>query len=156
MTSDPATVRVIGPESRVRQLAEATTEPVQVRGMRDRVRDVVTVGVSDAAIRLAEPQSATVTVEIWPAPVEREVTGVPLRWRNLASGLRAQISPSVGKVVVRGRREGVASLQPDAIEAFVDLAGLGAGRYNLRVQVEPAESFGVSNIAPTVVEVVIR
>ena len=32
------------------------------------------------------PQSATVIVEILPAPVERELTGVPVRWRNLGGG----------------------------------------------------------------------
>ena len=76
-TAEPATVKVIGPESRVRQLAEATTEPVNIAGSRDRVRDVVTVGVADAAVRLDSPTSATVIVEVLPAPVERELAGVP-------------------------------------------------------------------------------
>ena len=57
---------VVGPESRVRQLSEATTEPVDVGGSRERVRDVVTVGVADAAVRLDSPQTATVLVEILP------------------------------------------------------------------------------------------
>jgi hypothetical protein len=38
----------------------------------------------------------------------------------------------------------------------VDLAGLGSGRYNLRVQADPAESFGVVAIDPAVVSVTIR
>ncbi len=52
ITAEPATVRVIGPESRVRKLAEATTETLSVGGERERLRDVVTVGVSDSAVRL--------------------------------------------------------------------------------------------------------
>ncbi len=87
-TAEPATVKVIGPESHVRALAEATTEPVNIAGSRDRVRDVVTVGVTDAAVRLDSSVSATVLVEILPAPVEREVAGVPIRWRNLGGGMR--------------------------------------------------------------------
>jgi hypothetical protein len=47
-------------------------------------------------------------------------------------------------------------LASDSVKAFVDLAGLGAGRYNLRVQVDPAESFGVVVIDPAVVSVTIR
>jgi hypothetical protein len=62
----------------------------------------------------------------------------------------------VGRVVVRGQKDALDPLRPDAIDAFVDLAGLGAGRYNLRVQVDPSESFGVSTITPNVVEVTIR
>jgi hypothetical protein len=47
-------------------LAEATTEPVNIAGSRDRVRDVVTVGVTDAAVRLDSSVSATVLVEVLP------------------------------------------------------------------------------------------
>jgi YbbR domain-containing protein len=155
-TAEPATVKVIGPESHVRQLAEATTEPVNITGSRDRVRDVVTVGVSDAAVRLDSPVSATILVEILPAPIERDVTGVPIRWRNLARGMRAMVAPSVAKVNVRGRRDALEALRPGAIEAFVDLAGLGVGRYNLRVQIDPTEHFGLNTITPSVVEVTIK
>ena len=45
VTAEPATVEIAGPESRVKKLANATTEPVSVTGARDNVRDVVTVGV---------------------------------------------------------------------------------------------------------------
>ena len=156
ISSEPATVQVVGPESRIRELAEATTEPVSVAGSRDRVRDIVTVGVADAAVRLTQPQSATVAVEIWPAPVELEVTGVPIRWRNLAAGLRAHVSPSLARATIRGRKEALVNLRADAVDAFVDLAGLGPGRYNLRVQIDPSELFGVSSITPSVVEVNIK
>jgi YbbR domain-containing protein len=140
----------------VRRLAEATTEPVTVAGERDRVRDVVTVGVADAAVRLAEPQRATVVVDIEPAPVERAVAGVPVRWRNLGEGLRAKIAPALAEVEVRGQQERLAAVTPQDIQAFVDLAGLGQGRYNLRVQVEPSQEFGIAAVAPAVVEVTIR
>ncbi len=156
VVSDPATVRIEGPESRVRQLAEATTEPVVVTGSRDRVRDSVTIGLADSAVRLAEPQTATIVVEVLPAPLERELSGVPVRWRNLAAGLRAQIQPSISKVTVRGNREGLGGLRADAVEAFVDLAGLGPGHYNLRVQVEPSQDFGVASLSPAVVDVIIK
>jgi YbbR domain-containing protein len=156
ITSDPATVEIRGPESRVRRLAEAITEPVTVTGSRERVRDVVTVGVADSALRLAEPQSAVVIVEVLPAPVERDVGDVPVRWRNLGAGFRAQISPSVARVTVRGRKETLSNLRAETVDAFVDLAGLGPGRYNLRVQTDPTQDFGVSAVAPQVVDVTIR
>lgn len=156
ITSEPATVRVVGPDSRVRELAEATTEPVSVDGEKSRIRDVVTVGVADSAVRLIEPQRATVVVEILPAPVERTLGGVPVRWRNLGAGLRASVSPTLSEVQIRGQQDAINALTPDTIEAFVDLAGLGPGRYNLRVQVEPSQEFGVSAIKPGAVEVTIR
>ena len=97
-----------------------------------------------------------VTVEILPAPVERNVGDVPVRRRNLGAGLRAQLSPTVVRVTVRGGREALAGLEGDSIQAFVELAGLGAGRYNLRVQADPAEQFGITGIEPAIVAVTIK
>jgi YbbR domain-containing protein len=156
VSAEPATVDIVGPDTRVRQIAEATTEPVSVAGSKTRVRDVVTVGVADSSVRLMQPQSATVIVEVWPAPIERSVSDVPVRWRNLGAGLRAQVSPSLVRVSVRGGRDALASVRSDSIQSFVDLAGLGTGRYNLRVQVDPAESFGVTAVDPAVVSVTIK
>jgi YbbR domain-containing protein len=155
-SAEPATVEIVGPDSHVRQVAEATTEPVSVKDARSRVRDGVTIGVVDSAVRLAQAQNANVTVEIWPAPVERRMPDVPVRWRNLGNGLRAQVSPQLVHVTVRGSKEPLAGLRGDSVQAFVDLAGLGSGRYNLRVQVDPAESFGVVAIDPAVVSVTIK
>ena len=40
VSSEPATVDIVGPETRVKQITDATTEPVSVTGARTRVRDV--------------------------------------------------------------------------------------------------------------------
>jgi YbbR domain-containing protein len=129
---------------------------VSVKDAKSRVRDNVTVGVADSSVRLVEAQSANITVEIWPAPVERQLADVPIRYRNLSQGLRANLTPQLAHVTVRGSKENLADLRGDNIQAFVDLAGLGSGRYNLRVQVDPADRFGVVSIDPAVVSVVIR
>ena len=156
VTADPATVEIVGPDSRVRQVAEATTEPVSVKDARVRVRDGVTVGVVDPSVRLTQALRAEVTVEIWPAPVERQITDVPVRYRNLTQGLRANISPRLVLVNVRGSKDALADVRGDSVQAFVDLAGLGSGQYNLRVQVDPSESFGVIAIDPAIVLVTIK
>ncbi len=50
MSAEPATVLVVGPESHVREVGSATTEPVEIDGKSERVRDVVTVGVADSSV----------------------------------------------------------------------------------------------------------
>lgn len=155
-TADPQTVEVAGPESHLRRLTGATTEPVDVSGATGRVSDQVTVGVADSAVRLVKALTARVTVEIVPAPRERAISGVPVRYRNLASGLKAQVKPVLTSVTVRGGRDPIEALRAGEIEAFIDLAGLGAGRYNLRVQVDPSQRFGVTAIDPAVVDVTIK
>jgi YbbR domain-containing protein len=156
VTAEPESVEIVGPESRVRQVAEATTEPVSVKDATARVRDGVTIGVVDSSVRLVQARTAQVVIDILPAPVERQVNDVPVRYRNLGTGLRANLSPQLVRVAVRGVKDALAALRADSVDAFVDLAGLGSGRYNLRVQVEPSENFGVVQTDPAVVSVVIR
>lgn len=157
VTAEPATVAVAGPESRLKKVANATTEPVDVRGATDNVRDVVAVGLIDSTLRLVQPQNVTVLVDILPAPIERELQGITIQPRNLATGLRAtQIAPASVAAAIRGRRDIVAGVRADSVEAFVDLAGLEAGRYNLRVQFSPSQQFSVSEFTPAEVAVTIK
>jgi len=157
IVAEPSTVMVMGPESHVRDIAAATTEAVNIDGKDQRVREVVNIGVTDSQVRLVDmPQTTTVVIDIWPAPIERDLMGVPVRSRNLAAGLGARIVPEVVRAGVRGQRDALARLRPDNIDAFVDLAGLGPGRYSLRVQVDPSEEVGVGAVTPSVVTVTIK
>jgi YbbR domain-containing protein len=157
MVAEPSTVEIEGPESKVKEVSSATTEPLEIDGKNERVRDVVTVGVSDSSVRLVQPVSATVVVEITPAPVEREVPGVPVHWRNLGAGLASpRIVPEVAKVTIRGSRDALGKVSPDGIDAFVDLSGLGPGHYNLKVQVDPSQDFGLESVTPGTVAVTIK
>ena len=64
--SDPETVEVAGPESALKRLQAAITEPVSVVDQTRPVREIVTIGVPDATLRLRTPQTAVVTVTIAP------------------------------------------------------------------------------------------
>jgi YbbR domain-containing protein len=156
ISTNPPNVEVVGPESRLMELIEATTEPISVEGRREGLKDSVTVGVADSSVRLVEARVADVTIEIKPAPIEREIDNVPVRWRNLGPGMTAVVRPSLARVTVRGSKTALDGIRGDVVGAFVDLAGLGSGRYNLRVQVDPSQNFGVTSITPAVVDVTIK
>lgn len=64
VSSEPEAVEVSGPESALKQLKEAITEPISVSDLKETVREVVTVGVADASVRVRAPQTTTVTVTI--------------------------------------------------------------------------------------------
>jgi YbbR domain-containing protein len=66
VTSDPEMVEVAGPESALKRLQAAITEPVSVTDHTRSVREVVTIGVPDSSLRLRTPQTAVVTVTISP------------------------------------------------------------------------------------------
>ena len=151
--ADPAEVVVVGPESHLQGLTEATTEPVSIRDAMATVVDRVTVGVADAALRLHEPVMATVTVEVVPAPIERDVPGVTVRVRNLRPGLRTTISPAVVAAQLRGESRIVGQAAPETVDLHVDLNGLGPGRYTLPVRPGEAAGYTVVRITPASVRV---
>lgn len=66
--SDPEEVEIVGPEEYLKQVGEATTEPVNIEGARGEVTDTVSIGVTRTTVRLREPRSARVVVEIVPEP----------------------------------------------------------------------------------------
>ena len=153
MTSEPARVEIVGPESAVKRATEALAEPVPIAGARDRVRETVTVGVLDPALRLKSARSAIVTIDIQPAPLERTLHNQPVHLSNLGATLVAQADPSTVNVSLRGSREALARLQSDDVRAFVDVAGLGTGLYPLTVYADVKREAGVTRIEPSVVQV---
>jgi YbbR domain-containing protein len=64
VTVEPATVEVVGPESRLKQLRSAITEPVSIAGAKTTVQKMVGIGVTDAALRVRQTRDAKVTVVI--------------------------------------------------------------------------------------------
>ncbi|MEO8681105.1 MAG: CdaR family protein [Vicinamibacterales bacterium] len=66
VVAEPSTVAVAGPETALRRLTAAVTEPISIDGQTRTVRETVTVGVPDASVRLRAPQSTVVTVTIEP------------------------------------------------------------------------------------------
>jgi YbbR domain-containing protein len=156
VTVEPAEVEVEGPESAVRDVDQATTEPVELKASAAQVRETVTIGVLNNAVRLRSPRSAVVTVDIQAVPTERAIDAVPVRMQKLRSGQRAQSDPPNVAVTVRGDDRTLRTLGASSIEAAVDLAGLGAGRYRLPVRVAPSRLFGVVRVDPPQVRITIR
>jgi YbbR domain-containing protein len=154
VTSDPATVEVVGPVSALGSLTEAITEPVTVAGVSAPVRESVTIGVPDPAVRLRNPQSAVVTVNVVAAPVEQRISEVPVEAKGGRGG--ARLIPAQVTVVLRGAREVIDTIGPSDIVAIVDLEGLGPGQFQLPVRVGPPARLTVVRVEPPQVQVRVR
>jgi YbbR domain-containing protein len=153
----PREVEIVGPESIVKSMTEATTEPVVLTNARARVRDVLTIGVLDPVVRLRIPRSAVVTVEVVPAPTERTLTGVPVSVRGSDGGRRtARVTPDTVAVRVRGAGPTVGQLQPQQVAVYVDVSGRRPGTYNLPVQPAAGGLVSVVSIQPESVRVTVK
>jgi YbbR domain-containing protein len=154
MTAEPKTVEVIGPETAVERATEVLTEPVAVTGAKSNVQQAVTLGLLDPSLRLKTARSATVTVQIVPAPLERTLRHRPVHLRNVGANLQAEATPSTVDLTLRGNRDALTHLDADDIVAFIDLAGLGPGQYNsLDVRATSSPDVGVTRVEPASVQV---
>lgn len=153
VAATPETVEVIGPESAMRELAYASTETVSVSGASARVVDTVAIGLSHPAARLREPKAATVTIDIAPAPLTLDLQGVPVAVRNPARGVHARMTPSTVTIRIKGPGPVVRPLSAKAVPAFVDIAGLRRGNYNLPVRIDARDQYEVLEVNPRSVRV---
>jgi YbbR domain-containing protein len=141
-------VEVIGPKSAVASLTSAITEPVSIAGATEAVTDTVNIGIADPSVRLVEPGSAKVTVNVAAAPVEWAIAGIPIRQPHGS----IEVSPGDVTVFVRGPRETRGSRVED-FEATIDIDGLRPGLFQLPVRVVPPARVGVIKIEPPHVRV---
>jgi len=154
--AEPATVEVIGPETPLSELREAFTEPVLIAGATRDVEAEVTVGVAGPTLRLVEPVTSRVLIEIVAAPVERTLHDVPVASTYPQDAGRAVFEPARVTVGVRGPDGAIRDLDAAAVRVHVDLAGLRPGRYNLPVTVELNNDVRVTNVDPPSVQVSVR
>jgi YbbR domain-containing protein len=153
LTVDPPTVAVTGPETAVKEVAEALTETVNIAGARDGVAEEVSVGFENPVLRLKSPRLARVSVELVPGPNQRALRNVPVHLRNVTAGAQGHARPSDVDVVLRGSRQALARLDPSEVTAYVDLAGLGVGDYTIDVRVDAGAEVGAPQVDPSTVQV---
>lgn len=143
----PSQVRVEGPASVVRSLAELYTEPVSIDQATTLVREAVTIDTADMGLRLQGGATAVVTVTIAADTTERTLTGVPIALRGGAAG---RLKPAEAAVTVEGASEIVRGLTPADITLFVDAQGVAPGA-EMVVQSESSPRFVVRAIVPAAV-----
>ena len=153
IAAEPPMVEIVGPESLLRRVTEAITEPLWVGTATTDMRSSVIVGVADDGVRLKSAKTAIVSVAIVPAPEERQLPGVSVRTRNLSPGLKATVTPPTVRVRVRGTKEAVGKIRESSVVAYVDLEGIGQGDYGLPVRLEPTANVGVDQLDPTIVSI---
>jgi YbbR domain-containing protein len=151
ITLNPASVEVVGAESAFTADTRAVTEPMSVDGAVRPVREVVTIGTRDPALRLKTPRSAIVTVDIEPV-AERVFHEVSVHLRTLASKANATVEPGAVDIKVKGSHEMLTSLDLADVTAWVDLAGLGVGDHAVSVHAESARA-EIASVVPSTIQV---
>jgi YbbR domain-containing protein len=153
VTVDPETVEVTGPESALRRLRQAVTEPVDVTGATGSRREAVTVGIADPAVRLRAPLVAQVDVRITPDAAERTLEAVPVTVRDAPRALALELEPGAVTVVVRGSPAAIDALTPAGLRIWVDGKELRPGRTAVDVRVDVPDGIELVRLQPAQVRV---
>lgn len=153
---EPRTVAIIGPASHLRPTTSAVTERISVQGLSSDLTRVVSVGVSDAQLRLREPRTARVTIRIVPTPVQRTFADRRVRVHGLGDGLRAEVVPAVVAVTVSAPRTLVDALDPESLMPYVDLTDLPAGEHERPVSVDLPREYALVGVEPAAATVRVR
>jgi YbbR domain-containing protein len=134
--TDPEEVFAIGdPEIIAEMEGNIETEPIDLRGQTTTfTRTVNLVGIPPGVT--IEQQQVTVTITISPLPGTVQFSDIPIQQRNLAAGLRANLTVHAAAVTVLAPRPALEGFAEEDIVVFVDLADLGEGRFTRPLKAE--------------------
>jgi YbbR domain-containing protein len=146
-------VEVVGGADALATITEAITEPVPVEGVTASFGETVAIGSPDPSVRLRTPQVARVSITVTAAPVQWTIADVPIQIRNATRS--TLVTPRRVNVSAQGPRDSSSAVAAD-FDAFVDVAGLPVGTFDLPVRVVPPPRVGVAGFEPARVRVEIR
>jgi YbbR domain-containing protein len=132
--SEPGTVRLSGPQTRVATLTSVFTEAVSAEGAQSSITKVVAIGIADPLVRLQGDPRVKVTVVVRPRPEVREIEHLGVEVR----GGTARVEPAFVTVSIAGPQSVLAGLPRDAVRPYIDL----------RDKTEPSTTRVATELAP--------
>jgi YbbR domain-containing protein len=146
----PEMVQVSGPATDIEDVTVASTQPIDIskatNGTIERELPLEAAGdyVSFSASRVA------IQLRIEDVAITREIKGVPITVRNAT--LERTVSPATTRLVVRGAKQLVESLEP---APYVDAADHDAGEHILKPKLDLPEGVELVTIDPATVKLVL-
>ncbi len=140
---EPPSTRIEGPESIVRRMRHAPTQPVSLEGRSQDFQAPVVPTFSDPEISVLDLGPYTLNVRIGERRSQRTIGPIPIKVLN--AKYPVVLDPTTLKVMVDGPFSLVHSLTPQDLVAEVDVTGLKPS--NQAYQLRPAVRFSSTNLA---------
>jgi len=145
----PGEVDVSGPATKVEELKEIKTEPVELRGAPEPISRAVLLSWAGDFLTFT-PDRVTVAVTFRPTSMSRKFDHVEVAVRNVGEGLRAKLVPSRIDLTVQGPQSLLSNYALEAGSVYIDAAGLEPGSYRVMPKIELAQSIEVTRREPEV------
>lgn len=145
----PGDVEVSGPASKVEELKEIKTEPVELRNAPEPNSRTVLLSWAGDFVSFT-PDHVTVSVAFQPTAMSRKFEHVEVTVRNVGAGLHAKLVPSHLDLTVQGPQRVLSNYVLEPGSVYVDAAGLEPGTYRVTPKVELPQSIEVTRREPEV------
>ncbi|MBI4851874.1 MAG: hypothetical protein HY819_08775 [Acidobacteria bacterium] len=119
---NPSTVTIRGPETRVKNIDEVTTETISLSEHRINFVERPNLDIRDAKVNIVGSPTIEVRIEIGQIRIERELTNVPVHITPSAE--KISIHPLTVTVLLEGRKSFIENLSPSDVSATVEVKDL--------------------------------
>lgn len=159
---EPALVTVSGDKALIEELPGfVDTEAIDIEGASNDVIKRVGLDLPEGVLPWGEgsgPEGLLVQISIEPQLGGRTVYDIPVEIRGLRLGLVAKPSPISVDVILSGPLPELQELQPEEVQAILNLVGLGIGTHKVKPIIILPEGLGlqVQSLVPDIVEVTIE
>jgi len=148
-TVTPSEVDVSGPASKVDDLKEIKTEPVEMHGAPEPIERNVLLSWAGDFVSFT-PDHVLVGVSFHPTMMMRRFEHVEVAVRGVPAGMKAKLVPPRVDLTVQGPQRVLSNFELPDGSVFVDAAQLGAGTHRVTPQAELPQSVEVTRRDPEV------
>jgi YbbR domain-containing protein len=142
----PDHVEVSGPAGKIDELKEITTEPIDLRGMKDNVQRSVLLGWAGDFVGFV-PDHVMVNVRFEEVMVSREFKRVDVRVLH-GEDVKTSLAPSYADVSVRGPQRVLVNFKLEDGAVYVDANGLSPGTQEVPVRVDLPPPLELVHVQP--------
>lgn len=134
LTYDPATVRILGSEDKMKEIDSLNTKEVNISGLNSNKEVPVELSLPEGISILAgESNIISITIKVSLDAQSRQITA-GFSYSGLGSGLTVtNISPSAVSVMVSATSNILSSLSSDNVTVSIDLSGKNVGSHLISI-----------------------
>jgi YbbR domain-containing protein len=154
ITIEPQTVEIIGEKSTLDTISSVELMQFSVSGASEDIVTLLDYNLPDGVSLLSEGQ-VQVYISIKEIIEVKVYEGVPLKTKNLDSGLTATFEQKKVDVTVIAGVNRIALLFKEDIVAYVDLDGLDIGTHTLNIMFDMPEGFLSENVSADISQVTV-
>ncbi|MBI3555215.1 MAG: hypothetical protein HY074_02985 [Deltaproteobacteria bacterium] len=147
------TVKLRGAESRIDQVAEAPTVPVDLAQIRDSGEREIAVDLGRLPGILLDDDLPKIHFDVTQSTANFRIRNVDVK---VLTNRKYNIEPKEVAIYVRCSPEELKALAPSKVYAVADLRNKGAGNYDSQVTVQLPSNIKLINVLPTKVKVTLH